>query len=227
MASLSPLCSQQYAAVRVAAASTQRRYNREMFRLVGLTGGIGTGKSTVARMIRELGVPVIDADLLARQVVEPGQPAHAEIAAAWPEVIEQGGGIDRKKLAERIFADPASRARLEAITHPRITERALAQADEFRRQGLPLAFLEAALLVEAGLHRRLDGLVLVVASEEQQVSRVMAREGCSRSQALARLQAQLPLEEKRRAATDVVDNSGDEATTRRQVEALVRKLRGQ
>jgi dephospho-CoA kinase len=195
-----------------------------MFKLVGLTGGIGTGKSTVARMIRDLGVPVIDADLLARQVVEPGQPAHAEIAAAWPDVVDQGGVIDRKKLAERIFADPASRTRLEAITHPRITERALAQADEFRRQGLLVAFLEAALLVETGLHRRLDGLVLVVASEEQQVSRVTAREGCTRGQVLARLHAQLPLEEKRRAATDIIDNSGDEATTRRQVEALVRKL---
>ncbi|MGB8294418.1 MAG: dephospho-CoA kinase [Polyangia bacterium] len=195
-----------------------------MFKLVGLTGGIGTGKSTVARMIRDLGVPVIDADLLARQVVEPGQPAHAEIATAWPDVVDQGGVIDRKKLAERIFADPAGRARLEAITHPRITAQALAQADEFRRQGLQVAFLEAALLVETGLYRRLDGLVLVVASEEQQVSRVMAREGCTPGQALARLHAQLPLEEKRRAATDVIDNSGDEATTQRQVEALVRRL---
>jgi len=195
-----------------------------MFRLVGLTGGIGTGKSTVARTIRDLGVPVIDADLLARQVVEPGQPAHAEIVAAWPDVVDRRGGIDRKKLAERIFADPASRARLEAITHPRITERALEQADQFRRQGLPLAFLEAALLVESGLHRRLDGLVVVVASEEQQVSRVMARAGCSRAQVLARVRAQLPLEEKRRAATDVIDNSGDEAATQRQVQALVRRL---
>jgi dephospho-CoA kinase len=198
-----------------------------MFRLVGLTGGIGTGKSTVARMIRDLGVPVIDADLLARQVVEPGQPAHAEIAAAWPDVVDQGGVIDRKKLAERIFADPAARVRLEAITHPRITERALEQADEFRRRGLQVAFLEAALLVETGLYRRLDGLVLVAASEEQQVSRVMAREGCSLIQALARVQAQLPLEEKRQAATNVIDNSGDEATTQRQVEALVHKFRGQ
>ena len=195
-----------------------------MFRLVGLTGGIGTGKSTVARMIRNLGVPVIDADLLARNVVEPGQPAHAEIVAAWPDVVERGGTIDRKKLAERIFADPASRARLEAITHSRIMEQALQQADEYRRQGLQVAFLEAALLVETGLHRRLDGLVVVAASDEQQVGRVMARERCSRSQALARMHAQLPMEEKRRVATEVIDNSGDEATTQRQVEALVHRL---
>jgi dephospho-CoA kinase len=195
-----------------------------MFRLVGLTGGIGTGKSTVARMIRDLGVPVVDADLLARQVVEPGQPAHAEIVAAWPDVVDRSGAIDRKKLAERIFADPADRARLEAITHPRIMERAMEQVDEFRRQGLQLAFLEAALLVETGLHSGLDGLVVVVASEEQQLSRVMAREGCSLIQALARVQSQLPLEEKRQAATHVIDNTGDEATTRREVEDLVRRL---
>ena len=197
-----------------------------MFKLVGLTGGIGTGKSTVARMIRDLGVPVIDADLLARQVVQPGQPAHLEIVAAWPDVVDQSGAIDCKKLADRIFADPADRARLEAITHPRIMERALDQAGAFRRQGFRLAFLEAALLVETGLHRPLDGLVVVTASEEQQVSRVMAREGCSLTQVLARMRAQLPLEEKRRAATDVIENSGDEATTQRQVESLVRRLLG-
>jgi dephospho-CoA kinase len=195
-----------------------------MFKLVGLTGGIGTGKSTVARMLRDLGVPVIDADLLARQVVEPGQPAYAEISAAWPDVIDQAGGIARKKLAERIFADPTGRARLEAIVHPRIMERALAQAAAFRQQGFRLAFLEAALLVETGRYRLLDGLVVVAASQEQQVSRVMAREGCTPEQVLARMNAQLSLEEKRRAATEVIDNSGDEAATQHQVAALVRRL---
>jgi dephospho-CoA kinase len=195
-----------------------------MFKLVGLTGGIGTGKSTVARMIRDLGVPVIDADLLARQVVQPGQPAHLEIAAAWPDVVDQSGAVDRRKLADRVFADPAGRARLEAITHPRIMERALDQAGALRQQGFQLAFLEAALLVETGLHSLLDGLVVVTASEEQQVSRAMARAGFGRDEVLARIRAQLPLEQKRRAATDVIDNSGDQATTQGQVESLVRRL---
>jgi dephospho-CoA kinase len=195
-----------------------------MFKLVGLTGGIGTGKSTVARMLRDLGVPVIDADLLARQVVEPGQPAQAEIVAAWPDVVDLAGGIDRKKLAERIFADPSGRARLEAIVHPRIMERALDQASALQQQGFRLAFLEAALLVETGRYRLLGGLVVVAASQEQQVSRVMAREGWTRSQVLARMGAQLPLEEKRRVATDVIDNSGDEAATQNQVAALVHRL---
>jgi dephospho-CoA kinase len=195
-----------------------------MFKLVGLTGGIGTGKSTVARMIRDLRVPVIDADLLARQVVQPGQPAHAEIVAAWPEVVDQSGAIDRKKLAERVFADPTGRTLLEAITHPRIMERVREQTDALRQQGFRLAFLEAALLVETGRCRQLDGLVVVIASEEQQVSRVMAREGWSLAQVRARMRAQLPLEEKRRAATEVIDNSGDQATTQRQVESLVRRM---
>lgn len=197
-----------------------------MFKLVGLTGGIGTGKSTVARMIRDLRVPVIDADLLARQVVQPGQPAHAEIVAAWPEVVDQSGAIDRKKLAERVFADPTGRTRLEAITHPRIMERVREQTDALRQQGFRLAFLEAALLVETGRCRQLDGLVVVTASEEQQVSRVMAREGWSLAQVRARMRAQLSLEEKRRAATEVIDNSGDQATTQRQVESLVHRLLG-
>jgi dephospho-CoA kinase len=195
-----------------------------MLKLVGLTGGIGSGKSTVARMIRDLGVPVIDADLLAHQVVEKGQPAHAEIVAGWPELVDGRGEIDRKRLASHVFAHPAARKRLEAITHPRIMQRVQELTDELFRQGFRLAFLDAALLVETGLHRRLEGLVVVTASEAQQVSRVMTREGCTPSQARARMRAQLPLEAKRRAATAIIDNSGDEAATRRQVEELLHGL---
>jgi dephospho-CoA kinase len=195
-----------------------------MLKLVGLTGGIGTGKSTVARMIRDLGVPVIDADLLAHQIVEKGQPAHAEIVAAWPEVVDSGGEIDRRRLASHVFAHPAARKRLEAITHPRIWQRVQELTDELFRQGFRLAFLDAALLVETGLHRRLEGLVVVTAGEAQQVSRVMSREGCTPSQARARMRAQLPLEAKRRQATAIIDNSGDQAATRRQVEELLSHL---
>ena len=144
--------------------------------------------------------------------------------AAWPEVVDQSGAIDRKKLAERVFADPTGRTLLETITHPRIMERVREQTDALRQQGFRLAFLEAALLVETGRCRQLDGLVVVIASEEQQVSRVMAREGWSLAQVRARMRAQLPLEEKRRAATEVIDNSGDQTTTQRQVESLVRRL---
>lgn len=195
-----------------------------MLKLVGLTGGIGTGKSTVARMIRDMGVPVIDADVLARQVVEPGQPAYQEIKAAWPQVVNAKGALDRKKLASHVFARASERKRLEDITHPRIMQIVQDQSDQLFRKGYRLAFLDAALLVETGLHRRLGGLVLVTASEAQQITRVMAREGCTPTQARARMRAQLPMEAKRRVATAIIDNSGDEAATRAQVQDLVHKL---
>jgi dephospho-CoA kinase len=158
-------------------------------------------------------------------VVAPGQPALAEIAALWPDVIAADGRLERKRLGARVFADPAARKLLEAITHPRIRERAFAEAAEREREGHRLAFYEAALLVEAGRRSDFDGLVVVTADEEQQLARVMARDGCSREDALARLRAQLPLAEKRRQATHVIDNGGDLAATRRQVEALVAELR--
>jgi dephospho-CoA kinase len=194
-------------------------------RFVGLTGGIGTGKSTVGQMLVDAGVPVVDADVLAREVVLPGQPAHAEIAAAWPDVIQPDGTIDRRKLGHRVFSDPAARARLEAITHPRIQEKAMEWARAMEAAGHRLAFYEASLLVETGGHRRFDGLVVVTAGEEQQIARVMARDRSSREQALARLRAQMPPEEKRRAATHLIDNSGDLASTRRQVGELIAALR--
>ena len=167
-----------------------------MIKLVGLTGGIGSGKSTVAGIIREVGIPVIDADVVARQVVEPGHPAHADIARAWPEVIAADGRIERKRLAAIVFADQENKARLEAITHPRIREQVAAQAKALAAAGHPVAVLEAALLVETGFHKQLDGLVVVMAGEESQVERVMARDACSRESVLARIRAQHPLADK-------------------------------
>lgn len=193
-------------------------------KLVGLTGGIASGKSAVARMISELGVPVLDADQLAREVVAPGQPAAAEVAEAWPAVVHPDGSIDRRALAGIIFADPAARARLEAITHPRIQALAEARAAALARAGHRLAFYEASLLVEAGRHRDFDGLVVVTASPETQLARAVAR-GLTAAEARARMAAQLPLAEKVRFATAVIDNDGDLGATRRQVESLVQALR--
>jgi dephospho-CoA kinase len=194
-------------------------------KLVGLTGGIGSGKSTVARMIAELGVPVLDADELAREVVAPGQPAAAEIAAAWPAVAQPGGGIDRARLARIVFADPEARLRLEAITHPRIQELAEARARALAAAGHRLAFYEASLLVETGRHRDFDGLVVVTCSPKRQLARAVAR-GLSPDEARARMAAQLPLADKVRAATHVIDNDDDLEATRAQVEKLVASLRG-
>lgn len=192
-----------------------------MIKLVGLTGGIGSGKSTVAQMLRERGIPVLDADAIARQVVEPGQPAHGEIAAAWPEVMTTDGSIDRKKLGAIVFSNPDSQARLQAITHPRIREQVAVQAAALAATGHRLAFLEAALLVETGFYKQLDGLVVVSLGEEAQVERVMVRDACSRDSALARIRAQKPLADKVRVADHVIDNGGStEATRARLVQIL-------
>ena len=195
-------------------------------KLIGLTGGIGSGKSTVGRIIEGLGVPVLDADRFAREVVAPGQPAHAAIAQVFPEVIAADGSIDRKRLGARVFASPADRRRLEAITHPYIQAAALAAAQALAAAGHTLAFYEASLLVETGRHRDFDGLVVVSAAEATQLARAQLRDGVNRAEVLARVRAQLPLEEKRKVATAVIDNDGDLAATQRQVEALVAELRG-
>ncbi len=193
-------------------------------KLVGLTGGIGSGKSTVGRMVQALGVPLIDADQLAREVVTPGLPAHAEVAAAWPQVVAPDGQIDRRALGAVVFNDPDARRRLEAITHPRINQLMLQKARALEQAGHRLAFYEASLLVEAGRARDFDALVVVTSGEDQQIARTTARDGRPRDEVLARLRAQLPLEDKRKLATHLIDNSGDLDSTRRQTEALVREL---
>jgi dephospho-CoA kinase len=197
------------------------------FRVVGLTGGIGTGKSTVARMFGARGVPVVDADALAREVVAPGTIGNAEVAAAWPKTIGADGAIDRKRLAAIVFADPTARARLEAITHPLIQQASAARLTDLAGEGHPLVIYEAALLVESGRWRDFDGLIVVTASPETQVARAVARGGVSREEAEARVRAQLPSEEKVRAATWVIDNDAPLEATERQVESLLAELRRQ
>jgi dephospho-CoA kinase len=193
-------------------------------RLIGLTGGIASGKSTVARLIAERGIPVVDADQLAREAVEPGQPALAEIARLWPEAITDGGRLDRRRLGAIVFADDAARARLETILHPRIAALADARAAALAAQGHRLAFYEASLLVETGRHRDLDGLVVVNASPETQLARAMARDGLGREEAGARIAAQLPLTQKLAAATFVIDNDGDPSHTAAQVNEMIAAL---
>lgn len=193
--------------------------------VLGLTGGIGSGKSTVARLIARLGVPVLDADQLSREVVEPGLPAHADVAAAWPQVIGADGRIDRRRLGQIVFNDAAARARLEAIMHPRIQALAEARFADLAEKGHKLVFYEATLLVESGRYKDFDGLVVVTASPETQLERVLARGGLTEDQAQARIDAQLPLLAKVRVADHLVDNDGDLAATQAQVERLVAGLR--
>jgi dephospho-CoA kinase len=194
-------------------------------KVLGLTGGIGSGKSTVAQLMTARGVPVVDADALAREVVAPGGPAYHDVATAWPEAIAADGTVDRKRLGAIVFGDPGERARLERITHPRIAVAADARLAALAAQGHRLALYEATLLVESGRWRDFDSLIVVTASTETQIARAMARDQLSRAQAEARVRAQLPTEEKVCVATHVIDNDGGRAATEAQVDALLAKLR--
>jgi dephospho-CoA kinase len=197
---------------------------------VGLTGGIGCGKSTVAAMMRKLGCHVLDADELAHRLIEPGQPAHDDIVREFgSEILDAADRIDRAKLGAIVFADAGRRAKLESFIHPRIFEarakelKALEQADPHG-----IAVIEAALLVEAGYYKQLDRLIVVWCRPEQQFARLTDPaygRNMAPEQARQRIAAQLDLSEKRKLADDQIDASGTIEETERQVVALVEKLR--
>ena len=198
----------------------------ETTRVIGLTGGIASGKSTVADLLAERGVPVIDADQIAREVVRPGQPALDEIVATFGRaVLGPDGSLDRKALGRVIFADPQARHRLNTITHPRIAEETRRRIARLAEQGVPLVIYEAALIVENGLQAGLDGLIVVAVDESTQLARLCTRDGLTVEEAHARLAAQAPLAEKVAAATWVIDNRGTLESTRAQVDDLCRALR--
>lgn len=178
-------------------------------RLFGLTGGIASGKSTVAARLRARGVPVIDADELAREVVAPHSGGLREIAAAFGQgVIAPDGSLDRKALARVAFADEAARKKLNAITHPRITRLTTQRAAALADAGEPLACYEAALIVENGVADAFRPLVVCACPESVQIERVLGRGGVTREEAIARIRAQKPLSDKVAAADFVIDTSG-------------------
>ena len=193
---------------------------------LGITGGIASGKSAVAAMLRELGFRVIDADRLGHEVIEPGTRAYDEIVREFGAgVVGVDGRIDRGKLGALVFADRAKLERLNAIVHPRVEEEMVRLFAEWEKSGIKdAAFVEAALLVEAGYQKNLDGLVVAWCKPEQQIERLLAR-GLSEAEARRRIAAQMPTEEKLKFATEKIDCSGTMAETRRQVEALAKKLR--
>jgi len=196
---------------------------------VGLTGGIACGKSTVAALLRARGVPVLDADQASRQVMAPGSPALAEIAARFgADLIGPDGALDRKALGARIVGDPAARRALEAITHPRIYAALEAGIAALAAQGHAVGVIEAALMVETGSYRRYDALLVVRASPDVQVRRLMSREGMAEAQARAWLAAQMPVDDKAKLATAVIDNDGEPdalaAATARAWEVILARL---
>ena len=196
-----------------------------MLRL-GLTGGIASGKSAVAAMLRELGFFVLDADSLAHKLIELGQPAYDEVLHEFGQsVLAPDARVDRAKLSAIVFNDRSRLDRLNAIIHPRVAAVVFRQFDDWQRAGTrDAAFVEAALLIESGIHKNLDGLVVAWCEPQQQLERLLAR-GLSEAEARRRIAAQLPVDEKLRLATEKIDCSGSLEETRRQVEALAAKLR--
>jgi dephospho-CoA kinase len=196
---------------------------------VGLTGGIGCGKSTVAAMMRDLGCRVIDSDAIARELAEPGQPAYLEIINSFGTgIVLESGHLDRAKLAHLVFTDASKLLTLNKILHPRVIaveERQLAEIA--RTHPHAVAVIEAALLIEAGHHKILERLIVVWCAPEQQIERLTNPQGrkMPREDAMQRIAAQMPLEEKRRMATDEIDNSGSLAATQQQVTKLVAQLK--
>jgi dephospho-CoA kinase len=195
-------------------------------RIIGLTGGIGSGKSTVTAILRELGAAVVDADEAAHAVVEPGQPALEEIRTEFgDDMIGPGGRLDRRAMAQRVFDDDGARQRLNAITHPRVREWMAARIQEAADAGADIVVMDTPLLYEAGLDGGTSETVVVWVPEEVQVERAVGR-GMDEADVRARIRAQMSLDDKRGWATHVIDNSGSPGSTREQTERLWRELSG-
>lgn len=193
--------------------------------VVGLTGGICSGKSTVAAMFRRLGATVIDADQVAHELVEPDQPLFEAVASAFGrEVVGADGRIDRRRLGAMVFADPKARRRLEAILHPIIIEESERRIRQAGVSGTAVCLIDAALLIESGWHARFDAVILVEASEAVRLDRLVGARGLSRDDAMLRIRSQMPQEEKRRHARYVIENEGPLEETERQVKAVWEQL---
>ncbi len=184
--------------------------------VIGITGGIASGKSTVSRILRRLGAHIIDADAIARSQMRRGTAVWRAVVEAFGEqILKPDGEVDRKRLGEAVFRDPVNRRRLEEITHPPVIEEI---GKRIRACPSDIVVVDAPLLVEAGMVSMVDRLWVVWVDKETQVDRVMKRDGLGREEAVLRVDAQMPLEEKVRIADVVIDNSGSLEETRVQVE---------
>jgi dephospho-CoA kinase len=195
--------------------------------IVGLTGGIASGKTTVAQVLKEEGATIIDADQIARELVQPHRPAWDELVRSFgKKILLEDGSIDRKKLAERVFADPDQRKRLNQILHPLITEeierriREIAQKDPGA-----IAVIDAPLLIEVGYHRRVDKLIVVISTQTEQIERLKVRDGMNSEEALRILSSQMSLEEKAKFADFVIRNEGSVAETRKTTKEVFQEIK--
>ena len=192
----------------------------------GLTGGIASGKSTVAAMFRELGARIIDADKVGHELLLPSSPAYPELVAAFGnEILNSAGEIDRRRLGPLVFSDPAKLQQLNRITHRRIIDRIEQVALEYNAQDpQTVVIVDAALIYETGIGGRFVKIIVAWCRPEQQIERLMAKTGVSREEAERRIASQMPAEEKRRCADFVIDCTGSLEETCRQVESLFPKL---
>ncbi len=203
-----------------------------MSKVVALSGGIGSGKSSVLKVLVELGATPVDADAIVHELQAPGSPMLAEMAKAFGDhILTPDGSLDRKAVADIVFNDADARARLGVIVHGPVIAEMMRRAREGAQRGDPLVVLDIPLLFEgakrntgAAVATKYDATICVWVPVETQVERTMSRDQCSEEEARARIAAQLPIDEKREMANHVIDNSGDEANTRKQVEALYREL---
>ncbi len=192
---------------------------------VGLTGGIACGKSHVLRRLAARGLATLDLDAVAHALMAPGGAAYEDVVAAFGRgILAPDGAIDRKALGARVFGDAAARARLDALVHPRVRAEEAFRAAALEAEGWPLLVSDAALLVEAGAHLRFDRLVVVHCPPAEQLLRLVRRDGIPEDAALARVSAQMPVEEKRRYAHSEIDTSGTVGETERAADALAEAL---
>jgi dephospho-CoA kinase len=193
---------------------------------IALTGGPGSGKSTVAQMFRELGAEVIDADEVAHAVVARGTPAWEELRREFgPGYFQENGSLDRAKMAELVFGDADARQKLNAIVHPRVSQEIARRLTDLAARGVGLIMVEVPLLFEAGLEKNFDAVIVVDAGEREQIDRIAARDGRSARETAGIIEAQWPLAAKKARADFVIDNRGSLADTRKQVKKLWQQLK--
>ncbi|MGE6539538.1 dephospho-CoA kinase [Bacillus luti] len=192
--------------------------------VIGLTGGIASGKSTVSEMFRELSIPVIDADVIAREVVEQGKPAYNKIVEAFgTEVLQQDGELDRPKLGSIVFYNEENRLQLNKIVHPAVREEMNAQKEMYIKKGVQAVVLDIPLLFEGKLTSLVDRVLVVAVTPNTQLDRLMKRNNFSEEEATARIQSQMPLEEKVKNADEVINNDGTIMGTKTQLQVILKK----
>jgi dephospho-CoA kinase len=195
--------------------------------IVGLTGGIASGKSLVAGIFKNLGAHIIDADRIVRDLLEPGQDAWKEVSGYFgDDIMMPDRGIDRRKLGQIVFSDPAKREWLNQCLHPRVFEAYSAQIKRLSaRTPDALVVFDAALLMETGFHKKMDKTVLVYAHSDQQLTRLMERDRFTREQALARIESQMPISEKRGYADYTIENTGTKEDAERRAREVFARLK--